>query len=172
MALMGYADKLTISDGHRFHVDVQTYRGPVIAPLMAEAYGIIDNFHCLLHLLSTGIFGMHSRRLSKFDLCPNAQKPHTPREALQSLQQLLRITTSHILLGTSAGTDKTLNIILINAGEYPISQGPAQRVKLNENGRDVGQVMLPWKMIIKVEVYERSDTTERGRRNIGDHIYL
>ncbi|KAF8797767.1 hypothetical protein BYT27DRAFT_7124781, partial [Phlegmacium glaucopus] len=81
---------------------------------------------------------------------------------LQSfLQRLLRITTidSRIFLGTFAGTDKP---ILINAEEYRISQGPAQRVKLNENGRYVGQVLLPWKMIVKVEVYERNHVTETG----------
>ncbi|KAF8811384.1 hypothetical protein BYT27DRAFT_7029053, partial [Phlegmacium glaucopus] len=73
---------------------------------------------------------------------------------LQSfLQCLLRITTidNRIFLGAFAGTDKPLNIILINAEEYRISQGPGQRVKFNENGRYVGQVLLPWKMIAKVE---------------------
>ncbi|KAF8815286.1 hypothetical protein BYT27DRAFT_7040262, partial [Phlegmacium glaucopus] len=62
---------------------------------------------------------------------------------------------SCIFLGTFAGTDKPLNIILINAERYRIFQGPGQRVKLNENERFVGQVLLPWKMIVKVEVYER-----------------
>lgn len=96
-------------------------------------------------------------------------------EALQSfLQQLLRITTidDRVFLGTFAGTDKPLNIILINAEEYRISQGSGQRVKDNEDGRYVGQVLLPWKMIVKVEVHERESMMEKERRDRGDNIYL
>lgn len=94
----------------------------------------------------------------------------TALEALQSfLQQLLRITTidGRIFLGTFAGTDKPLNIILINAEEYRISQ-----LKDNENGRYVGQVLLPWKMIVKVELYDRDSALEKERRDRGDNIYL
>ncbi|KAF8814107.1 hypothetical protein BYT27DRAFT_6341200 [Phlegmacium glaucopus] len=97
------------------------------------------------------------------------------REALQSfLQRLLRITTidSRIFLGTFAGTDKPLNIIFIDAEEYHISQGPGKRVKLSENGRYVGQVLLPWKTIVRVEVYERNNAMEKERRDKGDNIYL
>jgi len=93
---------------------------------------------------------------------------------LQSfLQQLLRITTTdnRVFLGTFAGTDKPLNIILINAEEYHLSN--QNRVKFDdENGRYVGQVMLPWKMIVKVEVYERDSAMEKERRDRGDNIYL
>ena len=94
----------------------------------------------------------------------------TALEALQSfLQQLLRITTidGRIFLGTFAGTDKPLNIILINAEEYRISQ-----LKDDENGRYVGQVLLPWKMIVKVELYDRDGAMEKERRDRGDNIYL
>lgn len=42
----------------------------------------------------------------------------------------------------------------------------------DENGRYVGQVMLPWKMIVKVEVYERDSAMEKERRDRGDNIYL
>jgi len=99
----------------------------------------------------------------------------TALEALQSfLHQLLRITTidSRIFLGTFAGTDKPLNIILINAEEYRISQDPGQRVRLNGNGRYVGHVLLPWKVIVKVEVYERDNAMEKERRDRGDNIYF
>ncbi|KAF8797623.1 hypothetical protein BYT27DRAFT_7125055, partial [Phlegmacium glaucopus] len=94
---------------------------------------------------------------------------------LQSfLQRLLRITTidSRIFLGTFAGTDKPLNIILIDAEEYHISQGPGKRVKLSENRRYVGQVLLPWKTIVRVEVYDRNNAMEKERRDKGDNIYL
>lgn len=87
-------------------------------------------------------------------------------DSLRSLlQQILRITTvdSRIFMGTFAGTDKPLNIILVNAEEYRISQSPGQIVKVDENGRCVGQVVLPWRMIAKVEVHDA-----RGH----DNMYL
>jgi N-alpha-acetyltransferase 38, NatC auxiliary subunit len=80
-------------------------------------------------------------------------------DSLRSLiQQVLRITTvdSRIFIGTFAGTDRPLNIILINAEEYRISQSPGQKAKVIENGRRVGKVVLPWKMIAKVEVHDVS----------------
>ncbi|KAF8814099.1 hypothetical protein BYT27DRAFT_7206348 [Phlegmacium glaucopus] len=64
---------------------------------------------------------------------------------------------SPIFLDAFAGTDKPLNLILKNAEEYRISHGPGQGAKLNENG---------------VEVYERKDATDKGRRDRGDNIYL
>lgn len=76
------------------------------------------------------------------------------------LQKILRITTvdARIFIGTFAGTDKLLNIILINAEEYRISQSLGQKVMtVDEDGRCVGQVVLPWKMIAKVEVHESDD---------------
>ncbi|KAF8971360.1 hypothetical protein BDZ97DRAFT_1643095, partial [Flammula alnicola] len=65
------------------------------------------------------------------------------------LRQLLRITVTdgRVFLGTFAGTDKPLNIILINAEEYRV--GPGQ----DPDGRYVGQVMLPWKVVVKVEAH-------------------
>jgi N-alpha-acetyltransferase 38, NatC auxiliary subunit len=97
-------------------------------------------------------------------------------DTLQSfLQQLLRITTidGRVFLGTFAAVDKPLNIILINAEEYRISQGSgSQKTELNEEGRYVGQVLLPWKMIVKVEIYERHSAREKERRDRGDNIYM
>ena len=65
------------------------------------------------------------------------------------LRRLLRITTTdgRVFIGTFAGTDKPLNIILINAEEFRMGPGA------DPDGRFVGQVMLPWKMITKVEAH-------------------
>ncbi|KAF8811389.1 hypothetical protein BYT27DRAFT_7253086 [Phlegmacium glaucopus] len=67
-----------------------------------------------------------------------------------------------------------LNIILINTEEYRISQGPGQTVKLNKNGRYDGhwQVLLSWKMIVKVGLYEWNTATEKERQDRDDNIYL
>jgi len=79
------------------------------------------------------------------------------------LHQLLRITAKdgRIFIGTFAGTDKPLNVILINAEEYRI--GPDQ-----DDGRYVGQVMLPWKYIVKVEAH----IPDQKPQNLGDDLYM
>ncbi|KAF9012158.1 hypothetical protein BDZ89DRAFT_483878 [Hymenopellis radicata] len=97
------------------------------------------------------------------------------------LRQILRITTTdnRIFLGTLAGTDQPLNLVLVNAEEfrmvpvYPNSapdrmqtiheEGESQTDRAgrvahetemrleNVDGRFVGQILVPWKMIAKVE---------------------
>ncbi|THH33596.1 hypothetical protein EUX98_g570 [Antrodiella citrinella] len=67
----------------------------------------------------------------------------------QLLHKSLRITIDdgRIFLGTFAGTDKQLNILLINADEFRLS--PLEHA--NPNGRFVGLVMVPRRMIVRVE---------------------
>lgn len=55
------------------------------------------------------------------------------------------MTDGRIFIGTFAGTDKPLNIILVNAEEFRL--GPGQ----NPDGRYVGQIMVPWKIVVKLE---------------------
>lgn len=62
-----------------------------------------------------------------------------------------------------AGTDKPLNIILINAEEYRL--GPDQ----DPDGRYVGQVMLPWKVIVKVEAHVQGSSPPR---DFLDDLYM
>lgn len=91
--------------------------------------------------------------------------------ALQALlRSLLRITTTdhRIFLGTFVGTDKDLNILLVNTDEFRISStnkpapGDSPETSTSaepdeepegesEGGRYVGQVMIPWKMIKRIE---------------------
>jgi small nuclear ribonucleoprotein (snRNP)-like protein len=63
------------------------------------------------------------------------------------LQEILRVTISdgRVFLGSFVGTDRELNILLLNTDEYRI--GPAE----NPDGRYVGQVMIPWKLVSRVE---------------------
>ena len=70
------------------------------------------------------------------------------------LNQLLRITTTdgRVFIGTFTGTDKPLNLILLNAEEYRIS-GPESK----SDGRFVGQVIFPWKVVVKVEAFIKQD---------------
>ena len=79
------------------------------------------------------------------------------------LQQLLRITVTdgRIFIGSFAGTDQPLNILLINAEEFRI--GPNE----NANGRYVGQVVVPWKLVVKVEAQGKG-VRDTGNGHIAD----
>jgi small nuclear ribonucleoprotein (snRNP)-like protein len=77
----------------------------------------------------------------------NGQQPASIVALRRLLQQPLRVTVldGRIFLGTFVGTDQPLNILLANAEEYRI--GPSE----NPNGRYVGQVMIPWRLVVKAE---------------------
>ncbi|KAH9949460.1 hypothetical protein B0H21DRAFT_115752 [Amylocystis lapponica] len=73
-----------------------------------------------------------------------------PIEQLRILfRQTLRITIHdrRVFLGTFVGTDKQLNILLVNTDEYRIGTD----YEGNLNGRFVGQVMVPWRFIRRIE---------------------
>ncbi|THU88194.1 hypothetical protein K435DRAFT_762055 [Dendrothele bispora CBS 962.96] len=74
-----------------------------------------------------------------------------PIDTLKSLlRTTLRITVTdgRIFLGAFVGTDKPMNILLMETEEFRL--GPGE----NPNGRYVGQVMIPWKMITKIEAQD------------------
>jgi small nuclear ribonucleoprotein (snRNP)-like protein len=82
------------------------------------------------------------------------------------LTRFLRITTTdgRVFIGTFAGTDKPLNIILINAEEYRFSEPGVGSI-----GRFVGQVIFPWKIVVKVE----AQVGPAGRRQQADNeLYI
>jgi|ERR1700733_3948250 small nuclear ribonucleoprotein (snRNP)-like protein len=72
------------------------------------------------------------------------------------LRETLRITVidGRIFLGTFVGTDSLLNVLLINTEEFRLS--PEE----NWNGRFVGQVLIPWKLVVKVEALGQQDPEE------------
>ncbi|KIM81696.1 hypothetical protein PILCRDRAFT_821042 [Piloderma croceum F 1598] len=72
------------------------------------------------------------------------------------LRETLRITVvdGRIFLGTFVGTDSLLNVLLINTEEFRL--GPEE----NWNGRFVGQVLIPWKLVVKVEALGQQDPEE------------
>ncbi|KAK0207946.1 hypothetical protein DFS33DRAFT_1254991 [Desarmillaria ectypa] len=76
--------------------------------------------------------------------------------ALESFfRRILRITVTdgRVFIGSFAGTDEPLNILLVNTEEFRI--GPDE----NPDGRFVGQIMVPWHLVVKVEVY-REDASD------------
>ncbi|KAJ6573799.1 hypothetical protein DFH09DRAFT_915862 [Mycena vulgaris] len=56
------------------------------------------------------------------------------------------ITDGRVFIGSFAGTDQPLNILLLNTDEFRL--GPDE----NPDGRYVGQVLIPWKLVVKAEV--------------------
>ncbi|KAJ7171655.1 hypothetical protein C8R43DRAFT_1120042 [Mycena crocata] len=64
------------------------------------------------------------------------------------LCETLRVTVTdgRIFIGSFAGTDQPLNILLLNTDEFRL--GPDE----NPDGRYVGQVLIPWKLVVKAEV--------------------
>jgi N-alpha-acetyltransferase 38, NatC auxiliary subunit len=68
-------------------------------------------------------------------------------EAIQNLKSILRgtlrviINDNRAFIGTFVGTDKSLNILLLNTEEFRLDADD------NTTGRYVGQVMIPWRII-------------------------
>ncbi|KAJ7356551.1 hypothetical protein DFH08DRAFT_953889 [Mycena albidolilacea] len=64
------------------------------------------------------------------------------------LTQNLRVTIAdgRVFIGSFAGTDAPLNILLLNTDEFRL--GPDE----NPDGRYVGQILIPWKLVVKAEV--------------------
>lgn len=58
----------------------------------------------------------------------------------------IKIKDGRIFIGTFAGTDQLLNVILINTEEYRVLDTDTPQ------GRYVGQVMIPWPWVVKAEV--------------------
>ncbi|KAG6840173.1 hypothetical protein C0991_008403 [Blastosporella zonata] len=77
------------------------------------------------------------------------------------LRQVMRVTVSdgRIFLGTFAGTDQPLNLLLVNAEEFRLG------AEENPDGRYVGQIVIPWKLVVKVEA-ERKEG-----RHIDNHWF-
>jgi N-alpha-acetyltransferase 38, NatC auxiliary subunit len=90
--------------------------------------------------------------------------PPSVNEINSLLRQTLRITITdgRVFLGTFVGTDQPLNIILVNTEEfrlgYPETPG----------GRYVGQVMIPWKLVIRAEVKRNPND---GQSDLDDDLY-
>jgi len=82
---------------------------------------------------------------------PRPSTPESIRNLKSWLRQTLRVTISdgRIFLGTFVGTDQQLNILLVNSEEFRIG---ADYVDGDPNGRYVGQILVPWRLIRKVEV--------------------
>ncbi|KZV62626.1 hypothetical protein PENSPDRAFT_591136 [Peniophora sp. CONT] len=95
-------------------------------------------------------------------------------QAVEALQSLLRenlrvsISDGRVFIGTFVGTDKAMNILLVNTDEFRL--GPNE----NPDGRFVGQVLVPWKFIRKIEMQPEQDSTDGGSQDsiTGQSMYI
>lgn len=84
------------------------------------------------------------------------------------LHETLRIVTcdNRAFIGTFVGTDQLLNILLVNTEEYILGTD-------TPTGRYVGQVMVPWRLIIQIEALARSYNGQGKRREQnGGGLYI
>ena len=81
-------------------------------------------------------------------------------EAIRNLKSILRgtlrviINDNRAFVGTFVGTDKSLNILLLNTEEFRLDSGE------NAAGRYVGQVMIPWRIIQSIGL-QMGETTSQ-----------
>ena len=90
---------------------------------------------------------------------PSSPTEPSSLDRIQSyLRQPLRISINdgRIFLGTFAGTDKPLNILLTNAEEYRAGMGQMLE------GRFVGQILIPWKLVTKVEAQAQDSSQDQS----------
>ena len=88
------------------------------------------------------------------------EEPSSVKNLKELLRRTLRITTTdgRIFLGTFVGTDTQLNILLASTDEFRLA--PLDSVNLD--GRFVGLVMIPRRLVVKIEVHGRN-TSEGGK---------
>lgn len=56
------------------------------------------------------------------------------------------------------GTDQLLNIILVNTEEHILG---------NDSSRFVGQIMLPWRLVLHVEAFDQQNPSKSKARDNG-----
>ncbi|OBZ80103.1 N-alpha-acetyltransferase 38, NatC auxiliary subunit [Grifola frondosa] len=99
--------------------------------------------------------------------------PSPPSDNIEHLKSLLKqplriaVEDGRVFLGTFAGTDKQLNVILVNTDEFRPAAGYQDA---NPNGRFVGQVMIPWRLVRRVEARSGSGGL-RLPDSDGDAVY-
>jgi hypothetical protein len=69
------------------------------------------------------------------------------------------IADGRVFLGTFVGTHAQLNLLLVSAHEF--RPGAPPRTPDYPNGRFVGQVMLPWRHVRKVEAEGKPEDNMR-----------
>lgn len=81
------------------------------------------------------------------------------------LNEPLRIRTSdgRMFVGTFVCMDKQLNIVLTNTDEHRVM--PGATAKVNERGRYVTMVMVPWRLVVKVEATNPDAVKKTGLRS-------
>ncbi|KAI0689690.1 hypothetical protein C8T65DRAFT_106590 [Cerioporus squamosus] len=97
-----------------------------------------------------------------------------PTANVEQLKALLRttlrisVTDGRVFLGTFAGTDKQLNLLLINTDEYRLGPDAGPDAL---DGRYVGQVMIPWRLVVRVESRLEGEQARKYRDSDEESMY-
>lgn len=100
---------------------------------------------------------------------PNRSTTSTHRPAVDAVKALInepmRIRTSdgRLFVGTFVCMDKQLNIVLTNTDEYRVVPGGTE--KFNDRGRYVTMVMVPWRLVVKIEARNLDAVKNMGLRS-------
>ncbi|KAG7095140.1 hypothetical protein E1B28_005921 [Marasmius oreades] len=101
-----------------------------------------------------------------------------PLDAVNSLRSLLNnvlrisVLDGRIFLGSFLGTDQALNLLIADTEEFRILNAHSKDPDIsnwdgrirdgmfleNPKGRYVGQVLIPWKQVVKVESHRHEDS--------------
>lgn len=98
----------------------------------------------------------------------------SPTANVEQLKALLRtslrvtVVDGRVFLGTFSGTDKQLNILLINTDEYRLGPDAGSD---GLDGRYVGQVMIPWRLVVRVELRADGAQGYRSRESDEESMY-
>ncbi|KAF9261094.1 hypothetical protein L218DRAFT_961780 [Marasmius fiardii PR-910] len=107
--------------------------------------------------------------------------------ALRSLlNSILRVSVidGRLFLGSFLGTDQALNLLLLDTEEFRVLNTHSQDPHISKwdgvireglyiedpKGRYVGQVLVPWKQVVKVEAHGRGPT--RQLEDFSRRLYL
>jgi small nuclear ribonucleoprotein (snRNP)-like protein len=95
---------------------------------------------------------------------PSSPRPSPSTPARDAVALLLRrslrvsISDGRVFLGTFVGTDAHLNVLLVSTHEFRPGAPPS--VPVYPGGRFVGQIMVPWRLVRKIEAEGRVDSED------------
>lgn len=122
----------------------------------ANGFIKVSNVKSLVRKQNSNFMSTPTPTLSSTISSPATQAdPPSIHRLKNLLRETIRVTVTdgRIFIGTFAGTDQPLNIVLLNTEEF--RRGVEEEGVMS--GRYIGQVMVPWRLVVKVEAFGTPD---------------
>ncbi|OJA16785.1 hypothetical protein AZE42_03310 [Rhizopogon vesiculosus] len=103
-----------------------------------------------------------SPSISPSSTCHSTHPSVTALKSLLTTTLRIATTDNRVFIGSFMGTDQLLNIILVNTEEYILG---------NETSRFVGQIMLPWRLVLHVEAFDQQSPS-KGKARDSRALYI